>query len=122
MWRQFDLPRQTQSHVNLKEYADTLEELVAKTRPMLKGLILMTPHYIEPNRKDAMRARMDQYGGVVTRLAKAYDAVLVDTQAAFDTMLKHMHPNALAWDRVHPNQAGHMILARSFLKAIGYSW
>jgi lysophospholipase L1-like esterase len=122
VWRQFDLPRQTQVHVNLEEYANTLEALVAKTRPMVKGLVLMTPHYIEPNRKDAMRARMDQYGGVVKRLAKAYDAVLVDTQAAFDAMLKHVHPNALAWDRVHPNQAGHMILARAFLKAVGYSW
>ncbi len=122
VWRQFDLPRQTQSHVNLNEYAQTLEELVAKTRPMMKGLILMTPHYIEPNRKDAMRARMDQYAEVVKRLAKKYDAVLVDTQSAFDKVLQQIHPNALAWDRVHPNQTGHMILARTFLKAIGFAW
>ena len=111
-----------QTHVNLKEYAQTLEDLVAKTRPMLKGLVLMTPHYIEPNRNDAMRARMDQYGEVVKRLAKKYDAVLVDTQSAFDKVLQQIHPNALAWDRVHPNQTGHMILARTFLKAIGFAW
>lgn len=122
VWRQFDLPRMTHIHVNLKEYAETYEALVAQTRPMLKGLILMTPHYIEPNRKDAMRVRMDQYGEVVRKLAKKYDALLVDTQAAFDKVLKSVHPNALAWDRVHPNQTGHMILARALLKSVDYVW
>jgi len=33
-----------------------------------------------------------------------------------------MNANALAWDRVHPNQTGHMILARTLLKAIGFAW
>jgi lysophospholipase L1-like esterase len=122
VWRQFDLPRMTHIHVNLAEYEKTYDALLAQTRPLVKGLILMTPHYIEPNRKDAMRARMDQYGDVVRKLAKRYDAVLVDTQAAFDKALKSLHPNALAWDRVHPNQTGHMIMARAFLKAIGYGW
>ena len=50
VWRQFDLPRLPHVHVNLEEYAETYEALVAQTRPMLKGLILMTPHYLEPNR------------------------------------------------------------------------
>jgi lysophospholipase L1-like esterase len=122
VWRQFDLPRMTHIHVNLEEYEATYNELLAQTRPMLKGLVLMTPHYIEPNRKDAMRARMDQYGNVVRKLAKKYDAILVDSQGAIDQVLKSVHPNALAWDRVHPNQTGHMLLARSFLKAVGYQW
>jgi lysophospholipase L1-like esterase len=122
VWRQFDLPRMTHIHVNLEEYEATYNELLAQTRPMLKGLVLMTPHYIEPNRKDAMRARMDQYGNVVRKLAKKYDAILVDSQGAIDQVLKSVHPNALAWDRVHPNQTGHMLLARSFLKAVGYGW
>jgi lysophospholipase L1-like esterase len=122
VWRQFDIPRMTHCHVNLEEYAATYEELLKQTRPTLKGLVLMSPHYIEPNRKDAMRARMDQYGDVVKKLARKYDGIFVDTQAAFDKVLKTMHPNALAWDRVHPNQAGHMILAREFLKALNYAW
>jgi lysophospholipase L1-like esterase len=29
---------------------------------------------------------------------------------------------ALAWDRIHPNPTGHMILARAFLNAVGYGW
>ena len=122
VWRHFDTPLQPEGQVSLAEYARTLETLVRTTRPTLKGLILMTPYFIEPNRADGMRAMMDDYGAVVRQLADTYDALLVDTQAAFDAVLQHLHPMALAWDRVHPTRTGHMILTRAFLQAIGYEW
>lgn len=69
VWRQFDLPRMKEIHIGPAEYAATLDELVAKTKPLVKGLVLMTPYYIEPNRHDAMRVRMDEYGALVKKLA-----------------------------------------------------
>lgn len=122
VWRQFDLPLQTEIHVYLDEYRETLEELVKSTLPSVKGLVLMTPYYMEPNKNDAMRHTMDEYGAVVKEIAEKYDTTLVDTQAAFDELFKYCHPNAIAWDRVHPNNTGHMLLARTFLKAVGYEW
>jgi len=122
VWRHFDTPLQPEGQVSLDEYAQILETLVRTTRPTLKGLILMTPYFIEPNRADGMRAMMDEYGAVVRRLGETYDAVVVDTQAAFDVVLQHLHPMTLAWDRVHPTRTGHMILTRAFLQAIGYAW
>jgi lysophospholipase L1-like esterase len=119
VWRQFDLPRQKEIHVSPEVYERTLGELVRKTRPKVRGLILMAPFYIEPNRGDAMRARMDQYGAIVKKTAARHRAQFIDTQAAFDAVLAHMHPNAIAWDRVHPNITGHAIIARAFLQAIG---
>jgi lysophospholipase L1-like esterase len=120
VWRQFDAPLQTEWHVSLDEYASILEQLVRSARPQLQGLVLMTPYFIEPNRADPMRAMMDRYGEVVRQLAGQYQAILVDTQAAFDWVLTEVHPMALASDRVHPNLAGHMILAWAFLKAVEY--
>jgi lysophospholipase L1-like esterase len=122
VWRQFDAPLQTEWHVSLDEYASILEQLVRSARPQLKGLVLMTPYFIEPNRADPMRAMMDRYGEVVRQLAGQYQAILVDTQAAFVWVLTEGHPLALASDLVHPNLAGHMILARAFLKALEHSW
>lgn len=121
VWRQFDLPRQSEIHVAPAVYEKTLNELVRKTRPKVKGLILMTPFYIEPNRTDAMRARMDQYGAIVKKVAAKNRALFIDVQAAFDGVLQHMHPNAIAWDRVHPNIIGHAVIARAFMRAIGVS-
>ena len=121
VWRQFDLPRQTEIHVSPEVYENTLHELARKTRRKVMGLIMLAPFYIEPNRADAMRARMDQYGAIVRKIAARHGALFIDTQAAFDEVLQHMHPNAIAWDRVHPNIIGHSIIARAFLKAIGVS-
>lgn len=122
VWRQYDLPNQTQTHVYIEEYEATLEELVQLARPRLQGLVLMTPFYIEPNANDSMRSTMDRYGEVVKRLALKYDARFVDTQAAFNRVLDHIYPATLAWDRVHPNMAGHALIARGFLQAVGYDY
>ena len=103
----------------LEEYTRVLTALVEKTRPLVKGLILATPYVIESNRADPMRRRMDEYGAVVRDLAVRNNAVFIDTQAAFDAVLVHTHPMTLAWDRIHPNTTGHMILARAFLAALG---
>ncbi len=119
VWRQFDLPRQKEIHVMPNVFEKTLTELVRKTRPKLKGLIMMAPFYLEPNRDDAMRARMDQYGAIVKKIAAKNRAIFIDTQAEFDEVLKHMHANAIAWDRVHPNIIGHAVIARAFMNAIG---
>jgi lysophospholipase L1-like esterase len=122
VWRQFDIPRQGETHVGLVEYEDTLDRLAARTVPVVKGLVMLTPFYIEPLREDAMRRRMDEYGAAVKRVAAKHGALFVDTQAAFDRLLQHNHSAAIAWDRVHPNHLGHMALARAFLSAVGYDW
>ncbi|MGE5675646.1 MAG: SGNH/GDSL hydrolase family protein [Mycobacterium leprae] len=122
VWLQYDQPLIPESHVYLPEYEATLTELVALTRPRLKGLILMTPYYMEPNRADQMRASIDQYGAAVKRIAAAHDCILVDTQAAFDAVFPYIYPATLGWDRVHPNAAGHAIMARAFLGGVRFEW
>jgi lysophospholipase L1-like esterase len=120
VWRQFDSPRQTESHVYIEEYQSTLAGLVKQTRPTVKGLVMMTPFYIEDKTTDPMRAKMDQYGQVVKQIAAENGAIFVDTQAAFNDALKHQNAGNLAWDRVHPGTTGHMILTMAFLRAVGF--
>jgi len=122
VWRQHDVPLFQETHVLADEYEATLEELITQTKPALKGLVLMTPYYIEPNRQDKMRVRMDEYGAIIKRLAKRHDAICVDTQAAFDKVLKTTYPATLGWDRVHPSVVGHLIIARAFLAGIGFKY
>ena len=118
VWRQFDQPLVTEAHVRIDAYESTLARLVERTLPLVQGFVLMTPYMIEPNRDDAMRRLMDQYGAVVKRLAEKYGALFVDTQAAFDEVLRYRHPASIAWDRIHPDLLGHVLLANAFLAAI----
>ena len=120
VWRQFDTPHEKAAHVYPDEYKATLEELVVNTSPKVKGLVLMTPYLIEPDRNDAMRARMDEYGANVREIAARHKTLFVDTQAAFDRLLTTVAPTELAEDRIHPNLIGHMVLARAFLGEIGF--
>lgn len=122
VWRQFDSPRQTETHVLIDEYEKTLDELVQSTLPRVKGMVLMTPFYIEPNRADPMRAAMDRYGAVVRKLAEKHRTLFVDTQAPFDEVLKTRYSASINWDRVHPDYVGGMVLARAFVNAIGFDW
>jgi lysophospholipase L1-like esterase len=122
VWRQYDSPLRPDLGVALDEYTATYRRILEVVRPSLKGLVLLTPFYIEPSTSDAMRAKMDEYGVVVQQLASEYDAVFVDTQAAYNAVLAHMYSAALAWDRVHPGIEGHMVLAKAFLNGVGFDW
>ena len=119
VWRQFDSPQMPETHVSPEEFEQTYEELIRETLPRVKGMILMTPYYMETNTRDAMRARMDQYGAIVKELALKYDLILVDLQAGWDRLFQYMHSTNIAWDRVHPNQTGCMYIAKQFLAAVG---
>ncbi|WP_456274661.1 SGNH/GDSL hydrolase family protein [Bacillus sp. AK031] len=122
VWRQFDTPFIKDGHVYIDEYENSLRELVGEAKLTVKKVVLMTPFYLESNTEDPMRTAMDQYGLVVKAIAREEGCHLVDTQAAFNELLKDMYPAAIAWDRVHPSTTGHMVLARAFLKEIGFDW
>jgi lysophospholipase L1-like esterase len=118
VWRQFDSEPGAEQ-VEPEQYELVYRSLLAKTRSQLDGLVLMTPYFLETNREDPMRLKMDAYGTITKKLAVEFDAIFVDTQATFDHYLAHQPTESLCADRVHPNGLGHMILARAFLNALG---
>jgi lysophospholipase L1-like esterase len=120
VWRQFDSPEMPEMHVSVCEFRDTYERLILRTLPNVKGMILMTPYFMEPNKQDPMRIRMDEYTASVKELSQKHNQLFVDLQSAWDTLFRHMHPCNIAWDRIHPNQTGCMYIAKQFLSAIGF--
>ena len=119
MWRQFD-GVDSKAAVPLEEYWDTYNGLIERTRPMLKGLVLMTPYYVQSERRDLVRLQMDEYGRVVKDLAARHGALFADTQSAIDGVLTRLDYKVVAPDRVHPTDIGHKVLAHAFLRAIGF--
>lgn len=122
VWRQFDTPFIKEWHVYKEQYEATLRQLVEQSKPQVRNIVLMTPFYLESNEQDQMRRTMDEYGAIVKRVAEDAGALFIDTQAAFNEVLKELYAATLAWDRVHPTQAGHVVLARAFLNLIGFQW
>ena len=121
VWQQFDGKHEGQAHVTLTEYEQTLDELLTATRPLLKGLILLTPYFIQ-SRGEPMRMMMDDYGAAVQRLAKKYHAIFVDTQSVFDRAVEFLPVESLTSDGAHLTIAGHMLLARAVLQSVDFHW
>jgi lysophospholipase L1-like esterase len=122
VWRQYDTPFIKEWHVYADQYESTLRALVEQTQSRVSNVVLMTPFYLESNEQDAMRRTMDQYGAIVKKIAEDTGTLFVDTQAAFNEVLKELYAATLAWDRVHPTTAGHVVLARAFLNKVGFEW
>ena len=118
VWRQFGVGPRSDA-VMPDDFELIYEMLIRRTLPQLKGLVLMTPYYVQDDRADPMRRRMDAYGLIVKELARRHEVVLVDTQAAVDRMLRRTEYKVIAPDRVHPTEDGHRLLAYTFVRALG---
>lgn len=117
VWQQFhNQPVPDQS--KLEHYEEIYRELLNQTQHNLKGLILMSPYFIEADLSNLMRKHMDAYSKVVKKLANEFDALFVDTQEAFNHYLAHRPARSLSEDHIHPNRIGHMIIANAFLEVI----
>jgi lysophospholipase L1-like esterase len=119
VWRQFDCPLRPEVSVGPEEYRRTLENLVSTSKDQGAAIYLASPFFIETNRADAMRGRMDEYGAIVKEMATRFEVPFLDVQEAIDSVLAHVHSSSVAWDRIHPSPVGHMAIARTFLKAFG---
>ncbi len=122
VWRQFDMPGAKECAVTPEEYESNLRQMISSAKPVCKGVILMTPYYMEPLREDKMRARMDIYSDICRRLAKEEGLILVDIQKAFDEYFRFRHSTFIAWDRVHPNRIGAALIAREFLRRCDFDF
>ena len=122
VWRQFDVPAFTDWAVSPEEYEKNVEEMILSVKDRVKGIFLLTPYYIEANREDFMRARMDEYVAICKRLAEKHGCTFIDLQKLFEDFCKIRHSSLLAWDRVHPNQMGATIIAREFLRHCDFDY
>ena len=122
VWRQFDCPAMPDYAVMPEEYEQNVEKMILAVKDRVKGVFLCSPYYIEPNREDMMRRRMDEYVGICRALAEKHGCVFVDFQRLYADFCRIRHSCCIAWDRVHPNQMGATLMAREFLKYCGFDY
>ena len=61
---------------------------------------------------------IEKLGKIVTRLAKDFNAVHIDTQKIFDQVAEQVSLSHWIWDGVHPLPQGHELIARNWLQAV----
>ena len=98
VWRQFDCPAMADCQVMPDEYERNVEKMILAVKDSVKGIFLLSPYYMEPNRGDKMRARMDEYVAIMRRLAENYGCIFVDFQQMYEDYCKIRHSSYIAWD------------------------
>ena len=122
VWRQFDSPAMLDQQVMPDEYETNVETMILKVKDNVKGVFVLSPYIIEPNREDPMRKRMDEYVEICKNLAEKHGCIFVDFQEMYEKYCQIRHSSYIAWDRIHPNQIGATLMAKEFLKYCDFDY
>ena len=117
-WRRFDSGLATSAAAFEASYRRLLED----TRRALPAthLVLIEPFVLPyPADRQAWRADLDPKIAVVRALALEFGAALVPLDGLFAQASARRGPDYWTGDGVHPTPAGHALIARAWLEAVG---
>jgi lysophospholipase L1-like esterase len=118
-WHEFN----NRNGVPVAKYERVYREILAETRDALPGVrfVLCEPFVLPCGVvTDGWVSEINQRREVVGKLAVEFGAVLVPFQAVFDRAMQQAPATYWARDGVHPTGAGHMIMARAWLREVGH--
>ncbi|MFE5320106.1 SGNH/GDSL hydrolase family protein [Paenibacillus sp. NPDC056579] len=115
-WRRFDRNDPTSA----EQYEEGYRDLLNRTRQLDAKLVLIEPFVLPvPEDRKLWREDLDPKIHVVRELAREYGARLVSLDGLF-AQASTKAPSAFwAPDGVHPSPAGHALIARAWLQAVG---
>ncbi len=97
-------------------YADLLEK-TATTLPACRTTLL-TPYYLEKERKSPIYHLIQRYSDVVKRIGDRFGLDVLDTQEVFDAVLSQTNAENWSSDQVHPFPKGHQLIADLVLERL----
>lgn len=115
-----------ENHVPPERYRENYERLLARVRDETGArLLLLDPYFIcaeaEPESDPAkVLAMLPDYIAVVREMADQFDALHVPLHDVFAEQLRHRPAEWFCPEPVHPNPAGHMVIAHAWLDAAGW--
>lgn len=125
-----DVERIIANEYSIKKWKETYIKLLDRTKENLPDtqIILCEPFILPSNdmaRIDWTKEKAESYQNVISEmqeivkeLAKAYDAVYVELQKAFNKACEKAPAIYWIWDGIHPMPAGHELIARLWIKEL----
>ena len=105
-------------------FAEVYDELLALTQQELGcPVVLLTPFYISTDRNgNTLRKQvldvLPQYIETVVQMSEKYGTRLVRLHDIFQQQLQYRDADAFCPEPVHPNHAGHMVIAQALMEAL----
>jgi lysophospholipase L1-like esterase len=116
VWRRYDAYMDKEIGVGIDEYEANLRFITEYSIKNLKGFTLISPFYLELNKKDIFMKAVADCSAVCKKIADEYGCGYIDLQPELDRLCKSLYTNVFSPDRVHPTQVTHYAIARYILK------
>ena len=117
--------RGVESAVSPELFAELYDRVLAVTQQELGcPVVLLTPFYISRDRSgQTLRSRvlevLPRYIETVEALSEKYGTRLVRLQEVFGRQLEYREADMFCPEPVHPNRAGHMVIAEALTGVLG---
>ena len=115
----------TPRDVSPAQFAEAYDDILARVKKTLPKcrILLIDPFYLSVERMPGswrmqVLKELPKYISVVHAMSRKYCTRHVATHAIFQRMLKHCVPDALCDEPVHPNSAGHLVIAEAVYNAL----
>jgi lysophospholipase L1-like esterase len=115
-WRRYDSNDPTPANV----YEDNYRAILQTVRQNLSARLIVCEPFVLPVPQDRVRWRedLDPKIDAARRLAREFDAIYVPLDGIFAAAATRCEPAFWAEDGVHPEPAGHALIAQSWLRAV----
>lgn len=119
-WRRFD----SNDSMSAEEFSNNYRYLLEEIKNKLNAQIILCEPFLLPvteEQKKFWREDLDPKIQVVRELAREFKAIYVPFDGIFAAAAAKREPDYWAVDGVHPTQAGHALMAQSWIEAINAS-
>ena len=111
--------------LTLDEFRSIYTELLQVTRQTLPecNLLLISPFYISrDNIKDSQRKKildtLPPYIAAVEEVSRQFNTDFINLHELFQRQLDYQHPDTYCIEPVHPNSAGHLLIAEAVYQVL----
>ena len=118
--------RSADEAVSPELFSETYESILDRNRNEVGcPVLLITPFYISTEHTlDTLRGRvkslLPKYIDIVEDMSVKYDTRLINLQKIFEAQLMHRDAEFFCPEPVHPNRAGHIVIADALLDELSY--
>ncbi|MGL5379239.1 GDSL-type esterase/lipase family protein [Clostridium sp.] len=115
----------TDTNITIEQYESNLREIVRKIRDIGAVPILQTPNYVLPapswTSSGQRRDRLNEYLDVARKVATEEKIIVIDHYKYWEEREKSSGDVSNRWfnDWIHPNQVGHLEMARLMFEELG---
>ena len=117
-WRHFDGHARTRELIDVAGYQENCRRMIRSGLDCGAAMMVLSPFMLELNTADPLGSMVRQYAAAAREVAAEFHLPFVDLQAAFDQALSRRYTCNFSPDRIHPNEAAHMIILRELWRTL----